>query len=207
MNSPLFLSEVSFVSVNLCSGTLVFTPVKQSATSEMLGIPAMSTMPIDASNAHPRAEISDFDTVVRHYWPRVFRFIFASLREHDAAETLTQDCFLRAYQARQQFRGDASLNSWLMKIAINLVRDHTRNRRLKFWKSLKDTSVDCSLLNEGMEGHDASPERQAVVRQQMEAVWRATGELSEQQRTAFLLRFVEDMELLEIARVMGVSEG
>ena len=178
--------------------------MKQSAVTEMLALP-MDAM--DASSARPTAEVSDFDTVVRHYWPRIFRFILASVREHDAAETLTQDCFLRAYQGRHQFRGDASLGTWLMQIAINLVRDNARNRRLRFWKRLRDTAVDCSLLNDGLAGPDATPERQAVAKEQIEAVWRATGKLSERQRTVFLLRFVEDMDLLEIASVMGLTEG
>jgi len=167
----------------------------------------MLALPMDASKARPEMEVSDFDTVVRHYWPRVFRFILASVRERDAAESLTQDCFLRAYQGRHQFRGDASLNTWLMQIAINLVRDNARNRRLRFWRRLQDTAVDCALLNDGLAGSEATPERQAVAKEQIEAVWRVTGKLSERQRTVFLLRFVEDMDLLEIAGVMGLTEG
>ncbi len=67
--------------------------------------------------------------------------IFASpwrhLRDRDAAEALTQDCFLHAYQAWARFRGEASIQTWLMRIAVNLVRDAARNRRLQFWKRLR----------------------------------------------------------------------
>ena len=49
-------------------------------------------------------EIEDFDAVVRLYWPKIFRFALASLRDRDAAESLAQDCFLKAYRARQGFR-------------------------------------------------------------------------------------------------------
>jgi len=167
----------------------------------------MIAIHMDSSDSRPKAEISDFDSVVRQYWSKVFRFVLASIRDRDAAETLTQDCFLRAYQARHQFRGDASVNTWLMQIAINLVRDFARNRRIRFWQRVKDTAVDCATLNDGLAGRCVSPEAHAVAKEQMEAVWRATGNLSERQRTVFLLRFVEDMELLEIANVMGVSEG
>ena len=51
----------------------------------------------------PAAEIQDFDTVVRLYWPRIFRFVLASLRDRDAAQSLTQDRFLKAYRGRDQF--------------------------------------------------------------------------------------------------------
>jgi RNA polymerase sigma-70 factor (ECF subfamily) len=94
-----------------------------------------------------------------------------------------------------------------MQIAINLVRDFARSRRIRFWQRVKDMAVDCASLSDGLASHGNSPEAQAVAKEQVEAVWRATGNLSERQRTVFLLRFVEDMDLLEIANVMGVSEG
>src|SRR5258708_15241607 len=83
-------------------------------------------------------QIQDFDAVVRLHWPRVFRYALASLRDREAAESLAQDCFLRAYKGRERFRGDSSLTTWLLQIAVNLVRDHARNRRLQFWKHTRD---------------------------------------------------------------------
>jgi RNA polymerase sigma-70 factor (ECF subfamily) len=187
--------------VNPPDRIFVYTHVKPAAASEMIAIQ------MDSPDTRPKAEIADFDAVVRQHWPKIYRFVLASIRDRDAAETLTQDCFLRAYQARHQFRGDASVSTWLMQIAINLVRDFARSRRIRFWQRVKDTAVDCASLNDGLAGHGISPEAQAVAKEQIEAVWRATGNLSERQRTVFLLRFVEDMDLLEIANVMGVSEG
>ena len=79
-------------------------------------------------------EMQDFESVVRVYRPRIFRYALASLRDRDAAESVTQDCFLKAHRAWAGFRGDATLQTWLMQIAVNLVRDMGRNRRLQFWK-------------------------------------------------------------------------
>jgi DNA-directed RNA polymerase specialized sigma24 family protein len=67
----------------------------------------------------PIQEIHDFDRVVQQYWPRVLRFILAAVRDADIAETLTQDCFWKAYRSRNAFRGESSLNTWLMRIAVN----------------------------------------------------------------------------------------
>jgi RNA polymerase sigma-70 factor (ECF subfamily) len=187
--------------VNPPEQSFVYTHVKQAAPS------VMTAVQMDSPDTRPEAEISDFDAVVRHHWPRIFRFVLASIRDRDAAETVTQDCFLRAYQGRHRFRGDASVRTWLMQIAINLVRDFARNRRIRFWQRVKAMAVDCSSLKDGLAGHGISPEAQAVAREQIEAVWRVTGNLSERQRTVFLLRFVEDMDLIEIANVMGVTEG
>jgi RNA polymerase sigma-70 factor (ECF subfamily) len=149
----------------------------------------------------------DFEALVRLYRPQVFRFALASLRDTDAAETVTQDCFLRAYQARHRFRQDCSLRTWLIQIAVNLIRDRMRSRRLQFWRraSLRCLPVDAvgSTIADGAR----SPETQALLQQQVAAIWNAAELLPQKQRTVFLLRFVEDMDLLEIAAATGMKEG
>ncbi len=152
-------------------------------------------------------ELDDFEGVVRLYWPRIFRFALASLRDQHAAETLAQDCFWKAYRARGGFRGEASVLTWLMQIAVNLIRDYGRDQRLQFWKRARLTSVDLATAGRWLPDGAASPESSAAAREQLQAVWAATRSLSERQRTVFLLRFVEDMDLLEIAAVTGLKEG
>jgi RNA polymerase sigma-70 factor (ECF subfamily) len=153
------------------------------------------------------SEINDLDALVRLHWPRVFRFALASLRDPDAAGSVAQDCFLRAYRSRERFRGDCSIQTWLMRIAVNLIRDYARNRRLQFWKRAPASAVDLEDVGQGIPDGGASPESRAMAREQLAAVWNAAGSLSERQRTVFLLRFVEDMDLLEIAAATGMKEG
>jgi RNA polymerase sigma-70 factor (ECF subfamily) len=169
--------------------------------------PAAASEFITMSRESPIAELENFDAVVEAYRPRVFRFVLASLRDRDAAETLTQDCFWKAYRSRSRFRGDSSVNTWLMHIAVNLVRDFARNRRLQFWKRTMSASVDARTVSDWLPARDSTPETKAVIREQVEAIWKATGRLSQRQRTVFLLRFVEDMDLLEIAAATGLTEG
>jgi RNA polymerase sigma-70 factor (ECF subfamily) len=153
------------------------------------------------------SELEDLDTLVRLHWPRVFRFALACLRDQDAAGSVAQDCFLRAYRSRERFRGDCSIQSWLMRIAVNLIRDHARNRRLQFWKRAQASAVDLEAVSQWIPDGGASPESAALAKEQLAAVWSAAGRLSERQRTVFLLRFVEDMDLLEIAAATGMKEG
>jgi RNA polymerase sigma-70 factor (ECF subfamily) len=152
-------------------------------------------------------EIADFDAVVRLYWPRIFRFALASLRDRDAAQTVAQDCFLKAWRGRARFRGEASLHTWLMQIAVNLVRDYVRNQRLRFWRKAAVYSVGAEMIGRLIPDKCIDSERRVLVKEQIDAVWRATTRLSERQRTVFLLRHVEDMEILEIAAVTGLTEG
>jgi RNA polymerase sigma-70 factor (ECF subfamily) len=150
---------------------------------------------------------SDFEAVVRRYWPKVFRFAFASLGDRDSAETIAQDCFWKAYESRDRFRNECSLNTWLMRIAVNLIRDHTCNRRLQFWRRTARTGIAHEQFAERWADQRISPEQGALLKERLAAVWKAASDLPERQRTVFLLRFVEEMEVLEIARVTGLKEG
>jgi RNA polymerase sigma-70 factor (ECF subfamily) len=155
----------------------------------------------------PASRIADFDALARQYWPVVFRFLLVSLHDRDAAETLTQDCFLKAYGHRERFRGDASVKTWLMQIAVNLARDWGRNRRLQFWKRTSSGKVDLSDVRQWVPDLRSSPEEQTLNKELVQAVWSAAAALPERQRTVLLLRFVEEMDLLEIARATGMKEG
>lgn len=153
------------------------------------------------------SEFTDFDTAYRTHRPRIFRYIFLSLRDRDAAETLTQDCFLRAYRARHTFRGDAKLSTWLMKIARNLIRDHLRNRRTIFWKTIYVNSVELVDVSDRIPDKHMSPEQALLLDAKMQAVRQILPRLSPQQRAVFLLRFRDELDLHEIAEYTGLKEG
>lgn len=150
-------------------------------------------------------ELADFDEVVRLYRPRIFRFLMASLADRDLAESLTQDCFLKAYNARHQFRGEASLSTWLTRIAMNLVRDYLRNRRMRFWQKTRDSAVDLVDISDWIPDSGVSAETSILQRERVRQVWKAVEELSRHQKMVFLMRFVEEMELSEIAEVTGMN--
>jgi RNA polymerase sigma-70 factor (ECF subfamily) len=166
----------------------------------------LATEPI-APASHRTAALADFDDVVRVYGQAIYRFILASLRDQDAAETLTQDCLMRAFQARDKFRGDSSVKTWLLRIAVNLVRDHASSERLKFWRRAGKAALSIGAAAQRLADRAYSPEAAVAAKQKAEAVWRAAADLSHKQRTVLLLRFVEDMDILEIAAATGMKEG
>jgi RNA polymerase sigma-70 factor (ECF subfamily) len=150
----------------------------------------------------------EFDALVRRHQRRVHRLLLMLLRDLDEADNLTQECFLRAYQSMGSFRGECSLETWLLRIAANLARDHVRNRRASFWKRLLGISDNGDgAWAENVPATGASPEQVLMAREEVRAVWEAANQLSQQQRAVFMLRFVEDMELNEIATVLGLQAG
>jgi len=149
----------------------------------------------------------EFACVVATHRQQIFRFLLASTRDMDLAETLTQDCFLKAHRHWSSFRGESSAITWLMRIAINLQKDHWRNRRVQFWRHTRSNAVDSEEASEWLPSGESSPEQQLLAREQVKHVWRAVDGLSERQRTVFLLRYVEELDIAEIGRATGLSEG
>jgi RNA polymerase sigma-70 factor (ECF subfamily) len=153
------------------------------------------------------AVAQEFSSIVQTHRPQIFRFLLASTRDVDLAETLTQECFLKAHRNWDSFRGESSAMTWLMRIAINLQKDHWRNRRLQFWRHTQNNAVDVAEASEWLPSGERSVEQQMMAREQVQQVWKAVERLSTRQRTVFLLRYVEDLELKEIAQAIGLNEG
>ena len=151
----------------------------------------------------------EFDEIVRLHQRRIYRLLLALLRDPDAADALTQDCFLQAYRKRSSFRSEASVGTWLARIAVNLARDHGKSRRHAFWRRLirgAETENPSATVEAQPDWH-ASPQRELEAREELAMVWSAVDELSPKQRSVFILRFVEEMPLDQIAKTMNLEVG
>ena len=165
---------------------------------------------LDASIAHLPAtertasELDDMETLVRTYRPRLLRFVAFSVGDADLAESITQDCFLKAYNARDRFRGDCSISTWLTSIAVNLIRDHQRLQKFRFWRQARATAIDITEAANFLPSHESSPESRLLVKEKAAQVYASLQNLSPNQRTVFLMRFAEELELSEIATITNI---
>lgn len=149
-------------------------------------------------------ELEDFDWIVPRHQKQIYRVLLFLVRNPDAAETLTQECFLHAFRKRGTFRGEANPVTWLMRIAINLAHDHHRNRRWAFWRRLEQAD---GFKAAQVPAAVRSAEQVAIDNESLSAIHSAVEKLPERQKTAFMLRFVEDMPLEEIAQAMDLELG
>lgn len=170
------------MAVSLHADVLKFSGIEQTATTEL----------------------DDIDTLARNYRPRLLRFVVSSVRDEELADIIVQDTLLKAYRNRAGFRGECSLNTWMTGIAINLIRDHARTQKFKFWRKAHATAVDATDLANHLRSSGSSPEGALLAREQALQVHAAMEALSPNQRTAFLLRFIEELELAEIADAMSM---
>ena len=167
---------------------------------------AITTADILALGKRERAlsELDDIDTLVRTHRARLLRFVTFSVGDDDVAASIVQDCFLRAWANRSNFRGESSVATWLTSISVNLIRDHQRTRKVQFWRKAAKTATDVMEMASILPGNESSPERQLLAREQAAAVAQSLDSLSTNQRTVFLMRFQEEMELADIAEAMGM---
>lgn len=158
-----------------------------------------------AKRARPISELDDIDALVRTYQAKLLRFATYSTGDPDLAETITQDTLLRAYNGRETFRGECSVSTWLTGIAINVIRDHQRTEKYKFWRRVKSSAIDIHELASFIPADGSSPERQLVAREKVKHLVQILETLSYNQRTIFLMRFSEEMPVSDIGKVLGMS--
>ena len=148
-----------------------------------------------------RAKAGDaeaFGALFDHYGEQVHRFIASRVHSPADAEDLTQTVFVKALEAlpRYEARG-VPFGGWLFRLARNTVIDHVRTRHDH---SGLDTLVERATGEQG-------PDEQTVTRHEIEAMTRALGALTDEQRDVIALRFFAGLSAREAAEAMGKQEG
>jgi RNA polymerase sigma-70 factor (ECF subfamily) len=145
-----------------------------------------------------------FEALYRKYVGQVYSFAVYELRDHHAAEDLTEQVFLQALAALPRFHeralgeGTSSFRAWLFQIARHLASNQRRATR-RHPSAPLETALEVSAPDD--------PAAAAVRRDEAVHAWAAVARLPGDRRTAVILRFVDEMSVPEIATVLGRSEG
>jgi RNA polymerase sigma-70 factor (ECF subfamily) len=159
-----------------------------------------------------RAQAQDLDAfcaLAERYARRIHLLASHYCQNTQDAEDLSQEVWLKAYQAVHTFRFDSSFYTWLRRITINTFLNH---RRSNFFRRRGQTTVvqlleiDSDFSGELVESRSVSPEN-IYNKLLFESVVNALAELTPSQRLAFLLRHYEGMTYEEIANAMSCSAG
>ena len=154
----------------------------------------------EADVARARAgDTAAFAALVRRHQDRVFGFILRMLDTRDEAMELTQDVFVKAWQALPGWRPEARFSTWLLQIARNAALDQLRRRRVVQFAPLDD-GMDVADTAPGPEARYASRQRQALLENALQ-------QIAAEHREILLLREVEDLSYGELAAVLGIAEG
>jgi len=177
-----------------------------SATTLELGRPSFAGIESSVTGRRGAiSELDDIDALSRTYRARLIRFVVNATGDPDLAETVAQDALLRAYNGREAFRGDCGIATWLTGIAINVLRNHQRTERYKFWKKVKSKAVDVQEMASFLPADGSSAEAQLMAKEKVMQLARVLETLSSNQRTVFAMRFTEEMEVADISEMLGMQ--
>ncbi len=137
-----------------------------------------------------------FERIVRRHRSGLMRFVSTKVYRWQDAEDIVQETFLKVYANRHRFDLSGSLKTWMFTIANNAAISHLRRKKLTP-ESRRDHARPAM-----------SPAEQMDLQQQSDAIWKlAKKSLSENQYTALWLRYREQMDVSQIARVMHKSRS
>ncbi len=147
-----------------------------------------------------------FECLMRRYNRRLYRLARATLRDRTEAEDALQDAYLNAYRSIGQFRGDASLATWLSRLVLNecLARMRRSTRRQNVISIVcPNTPVESPPM---FANESDSPEKALGRAQMRDLLERKVDELPENFRIVFVLRSVEELTVDETAGSLGIPE-
>jgi RNA polymerase sigma-70 factor (ECF subfamily) len=146
-------------------------------------------------------DVESFNQLIVRWERPIYALAYRVIGKEEDARDVCQDAFLRAYRALPGFKGQAKFSSWLYRIALNLCRDWIRRQRRAPVSQLPE-DIDASELAAAA-GPVESIEELVARRELSAIVEEAMSVLSEEQRTAIILKEYHGMTFQEIADMQG----
>lgn len=175
--------------------------------------PATSTVVAQADDRAlvKRAKQGDllaYDELVRRYQERIYATVYHMTANHEDANDLAQDAFIKAYRALRSFKGDSSFFTWVYRIAINKTINFLKQRKKRIQMSLNDLDFNAehdpdlvALIS------DKTPRRDLGLTELQERLNAAMMKLSEVHRVVVTLHDVQGLSHEEISRIMDCNTG
>ncbi len=155
-----------------------------------------------------RGDLTAYDELVKRYQERIYATIYHMTANHEDANDLAQESFIKAYSALKSFKGGSSFYTWLYRIAINKTINFLKQRRNKHHISLNDMDFNAE--------HDPdlvslisykTPHRDFNLMELQKKLNEALLKLSEPHRTVVVLHDVQGVSHEEIAEIVGCNIG
>jgi RNA polymerase sigma-70 factor (ECF subfamily) len=167
--------------------------------------------PLDEQVLVKRARQGDlgaYDELVRRYQERIYATVYHMTSNHEDANDLAQEAFIKAFQALKSFKGGSSFYTWVYRIAVNKTINFLKQRRNKSQISLNDLDFNAehdpdlvALISE------KTPRREINLNELQERLNAAMQKLSEPHRLVVTLHDVQGLSHEEIAEIMDCNIG
>lgn len=149
-----------------------------------------------------------YDELIRRYQERIYATIYHMTSNHEDANDLTQETFIKAYRALKSFKGDSSFYTWVYRIAVNKTINFLKQRKNRYHMSLND--LDFSVENDPdlvALISDKTPRRDLNLSELQDKLNAAMQKLSEAHRMVVILHDIQGLSHDEIAEMMNCNVG
>ena len=143
-----------------------------------------------------------FNILVNKYQKKIYWVVRKMVLDHDEANDITQDIFIKIHSSLKDFRGDSKFFTYIYKISVNFCLNHiskkkrTSNREV----DIEDETLDIKSDDMSTDGHYDEKRKQKLLKEAIE-------NLEGQQRAVFNMRFYDNLSYEEIANIMNKSVG
>ena len=155
-----------------------------------------------------RGDMGAYDDLVRRYQERIYATVYHMTSNHEDANDLAQEAFIKAFQALKSFKGGSSFYTWVYRIAVNKTINFLKQRKNKTQMSLDDLDFQAehdpdlvALISE------KTPRREISLTELQEKLNIAMLKLSEPHRLVVTLHDVQGLSHEEIAKIMECNIG
>lgn len=185
--------------------TMIMAEPAERNDSEASPAPPEEMVLVDRAR---HGDLKAYDELVRRYQERIYATIYHMTSNHEDANDLAQESFVKAYQALKSFKGGSSFYTWLYRIAVNKTINFLKQRKNRQHMSLNDLDFNAehnpdlvALIS------DKTPRRDAGLSELQEKLNAALLKLSESHRLAVVLHDVQGLSHEEIAKIMHCNIG
>lgn len=150
-------------------------------------------------HAEETKESYDLETLMRTYGNDVLRMAYSYVKDYDTAEDIFQEVFIKVNANLQEFRGESSVKTWLLRITVNACKDYLKSayvRRVSAISEEEEATLSVADTTEAVEKE-----------QDGEQIRKALLLLPEKYREVLVCLYFEERSVAECAKVLGISEG
>lgn len=184
------------------------TPVSTPEVDKKLENKIRAAEDLALVNRTRAGEASAYDDLIHRYQERIYATVYHMTSNHEDANDLTQETFIKAYRALHTFKGDSSFYTWIYRIAVNKTINFLKTRKNRVHMSLNDLDFNAendpdlvALVSEN------TPRRDLNLSELQEKLNEAMQKLSEVHRLVVTLHDVQGLSHDEIAGIVGCNVG
>lgn len=146
-------------------------------------------------------ETDAFGELYKRYLDAIYRFVYFKTGHNEDAEDLTEQTFLKAWEALPKYKQVGKpFSSWLYRIAYNVIVDYHRHNK-------KVDGINQELIKESFFIQHPGTLQSVVDREELTNLAQAITKLTEEQQMVIILRFIEGMSYKEVSDIIGKNEG